>query len=155
MAKFLFTEIEGVLVSEMARRTSVLLNDPDLKAFKPSVMALDKIVETTRAQVVITSRWRAMGQGGLRDRFRSWGVRSAITDVTPQEVEKYTALHHFITSAHDWGYGKIDSIAILDSEHVYREYDEYVVKADELKGLTDALADQAINMLINKKFSPQ
>lgn len=151
MARFIFLEVEGVLVNEIARRTAILLNDPELKAFKPSIAALDRIVATTRAQVVVTSSWRAMGLGALQDAFRKWGAKAAVTDVTPQDATKSDAISHFLHSCREWGYGKMESFVLIDHEPV-RSFEWATVLVDrERAGLTSALADDAIAILNDVK----
>ena len=73
MARFVFTEINGVLIPEASKFTAILLNE-DTKAFKPSVDALNKITKATNAQLVVTSTWRAMGIGLLQDKFKQIGI---------------------------------------------------------------------------------
>ncbi len=156
MARFVFTEINGVLIPEASKFTAILLNE-DTKAFKPSVDALNKITKATNAQLVVTSTWRAMGIGLLQDKFKQIGITATIADVTPGEPHKDVALHHFLKSAFrgEWGYSGAESFVVLDHEDVYSaDIAPFLVLSETRAGLTSALANQAIAILNTQIYSP-
>ena len=154
MARFVFTEINGVLIPEASKFTAILLNE-EVRAFKPSVTALNRIIDATHAQLVVASSWRAMGIGLLQDKFKQIGITAKIADVTPGDAHKDVALHHFLKGAPEWGYSKVESFVVLDNEQVYSaDIAPFLILAEQRAGLTSALADKAIAILNNQEYSP-
>ncbi|MCR4319771.1 MAG: HAD domain-containing protein [Candidatus Brocadiaceae bacterium] len=79
--KIIFLDIDGVLVN---RESLIKQSGRHAKGHPDCVMAFNKIIEATKANVVISSVWRSFGVQKMRILLREWGVKSSVIDCTPQ-----------------------------------------------------------------------
>jgi hypothetical protein len=81
--KIVFCDIDGVLNNPgcYSRRSATGI-PPDTDC----VAALNRILLTTGARIVISSTWRFDGLPFCREEFAEWGIVDAIIDVTPELV---------------------------------------------------------------------
>jgi DNA-binding LacI/PurR family transcriptional regulator len=137
--KIIFLDLDGVLVNRAALRARRL--DPQHKpaADPEAVAALNHIVESTGAQIVVTSTWREeYSLAELRELLARWGVSGFVVDVTPmgnargQEIQEWLTLHaaeHFV---------------ILDDQSDMERLQAHLVKTETEAGLTMREAEMAI-----------
>lgn len=159
-SRILFLEIEGVLVHEISRRTDLLLLGPDPKrfdnGFKPSITALNRITETTNAQVIVTSHWSSMGVGVLEDRLKQWGMTGRMADIVPsgktraEQITKWFDLTKRPESF-EGQFAPVSSFVILDTQPIEGYEENTVLVSAKTGGLLAPDADKAINILTSVK----
>ena len=145
--KIIFLDIDGVLntMSNWGSR-------PVEKRFSPEcISALNRITEYTGAKIVISSTWRnIMGYYELSDLLLFAGVKGEIIGKTPpvklsggrrgEEIERF--LYEYRKSEFD-----VSSFIILDDNTDMGDLMEHLVWCDSKTGLTERLADIAIEKL--------
>lgn len=154
--KVIFLDIDGVLLTTDSFRKS-----RENGGIPPQscVTALNKITDTTGAKIVISSSWRFLGLPRIKRRFNAWGITSDVISTTsdlshrlpsglwtsPQRCEE---IIHWINNA--VGDGLVESyIAIDDDDYDMSAVKDRLIKTNIDDGLTDELAQKAIEMLDN------
>lgn len=156
--KVIFLDIDGVmnnLESLRYPRTKVRSSKHSYSAAHPScVQALNRIIAATDAQIVISSTWRGIGLGVLREILRAWGVVGTIVSRTPDlsrqhgsiygAPERGAEIQQWLDAYLDLD---IDSFVILDDGDDMGQLRLHLVQTDYEQGLTEADADRAIAIL--------
>jgi hypothetical protein len=136
MMKVIFLDIDGVLNSKQDRFSWDIETDIHF-------IRLKRIVEETKAQVVLSSSWR-MGNSGrdiVHKRLQQFGMD--FIDVTPI----FSGQHRGREIA-DWlSRHEVESFVILDDEGDMDELVDHLVKTDMNVGLQDNDVDKAISLL--------
>jgi len=142
--KVIFLDIDGVL-----NNRDTWGNRPLIKAFdKDCIAAFNKIIDATGARIVISSSWRNLFKyEQLCALLRNVGVRGAILDQTPT-VSLSRRRGAEIKAWLDNGlWPEIDGFIILDDETDMGELLDHLIQTDYNVGLTDGMADIAIERL--------
>lgn len=136
MMKVIFLDIDGVLNSKQDRFSWDIETDIHF-------IRLKRIVDKTRAQIVLSSSWR-MGNSGrdiVHKRLQQFGMD--FIDVTPI----FSGQHRGREIA-DWlSRHEVESFVILDDEGDMDELVDHLVKTDMNVGLQDNDVDKAISLL--------
>ena len=160
--KIIFLDIDGVLnsVDSCERAGKNFFSDnPDPEHIK----WLNFIIEQTGAKIVISSTWRKhctyLSLWRLLDAF---GFKGTIIGATPETndirgneircwIDRYTNGRDWRLTKTDDKLDPIESFVILDDDSDMGELLPFLVKCKNEKGLTEAEAIKAIEML-NKKI---
>ena len=149
--KVIFLDIDGVLVN----RASLFQRSGGTSTASPGcISALNRIISSTGAEVVISSSWRLdMTMAELRRKLRSWGVRGRLYDKTPfmRSTPRSGEIQAWI-EAQQQRKGPIESFVILDDETSMDGLAAQLVTTLFDDGLTEQDADHAIAILA--KASP-
>ena len=143
MIKIIFLDIDGVLVSYKSA-----CQFGHYRTFLPSsVDALNHILESTGAQIVISSAWRIQHDfNELKAIFSQQGIDSSkIIDTTPRTASRLRGDE--IGSWLKTFEGAVKSFIIIDDDSDMTDYPDQLVKTTFEDGLTMAHANMAIKML--------
>ena len=143
MTRIIFLDIDGVLVSYKSARQF-----GHYRTFLPSsVNALNHILESTGAQIVISSAWGIQhGFDELKAIFNQQGIDSSkIIDTTPRTMSRLRGdeIGSWLRTFED----TIESFVIIDDDSDMADYSNRLIKTTFEDGLTMAHADVAIKML--------
>ena len=143
--KLIFLEIHGVLMLPICEGVARLLQK-SVMAYKPAVDALNMITDATSAQIVVTSAWRNSGKDVMVEKFKAWGVKGKVHDITPigQGKEKEIS-RYLIWAPIPKSYVVIDPADIGNTG--YAALSEFAIKTDTEKGLTEEMAQKSIAIL--------
>jgi hypothetical protein len=162
--RFIFLDIDGVLNrGHDSTKGGFQWSAPEC------IAALNKITDTTGAHIVVSSAWRhSHTLNGLRKVLSEWGVTGSIVDVTPAHLmgpfdeEEGRNLMVPRTEEIDWWLrkepGEVTDFVILDDndpqigvdfDHPMPHLEPHFILTDTRVGLTDELADRAIQILEN------
>ena len=144
--KLIFLEIHGVLMLPVCESVARLLQKP-INAFQPAVDALNKITDATGAQIVVTSAWRNSGHSLMETKFKEWGVKGKVLDITPIGAGKEEEISRYlIWATTPESYVVIDTVEIGNTG--YAALSNFAVKiGDTDRGLTEEEAQIAIAIL--------
>lgn len=140
--KITFLDLDGVLVNRAALRARRL--DPQHRpaADPDAVAALNHIVQSTAAHIVVTSTWREQySLTELREHLARWGVTGTVIDQTPigqtrgEEIQDWLTLH------------AAERFVILDDQPDMQQLHKHLVKTETDVGLTMREAELAIGHL--------
>lgn len=149
MRKVLFLDIDGVLniLSEGRDKYGQIFN----KHFEDN---LHKIVETTGADIVISSTWRLSGLDFIRNMWKERGIAGNVIDVTPTTKERIRGVEiDMWLKRHD-----VDTYVIIDddSDMLPEQMPYFIKTSDNLDhndcvdmgyGLTNICTSRAIEIL--------
>ena len=139
VVKIIFLDFDGVLINHAALRTRRL--DPQRRpAADPiAVAALNRIVQATGAEIVVTSTWREeYSPEELRELLTRWDVTGAVVGKTPlaetrgEEIQAWLQAH------------AVERFVILDDQSDMRPLQAHLVKTEAEPGLTQREAEMAI-----------
>jgi hypothetical protein len=145
--KLIFLDFDGVLVNgESIGRGSGHRSMAD-----PScVAALNRLIEETRAVIVVSSMWR-VGESviQLEQKLLEWGVIGEVLDKTPvmwdtirgDEIKAWLQDYEYQYPGH------IEGIVIIDDDSDMGDMSEYLVKTTFWEGLTAEHVEQAKKVL--------
>jgi hypothetical protein len=143
----IFLDIDGVLIN----RQSLLSCEYLERADKPCVDALNRIVASTGALIVVSSDWRqGRTVAELQGILAEWGVKATVVGTTPVPGEWLVS-----TSRGDeieawmntFGRESIASFVIPDDNADMNGLSPFLVKTEFEPGLTESDADHAIKIL--------
>lgn len=168
MKKIIFLDLDGVLNTEhnqnMLMYQGKAWKDKHGAFFDPEVVAeLKRIVEETRADIVIESSWKYLGLEAMQQMWSDRNMPGNVIDVTPSYASDNWLLHADLDDVDSertqWKGVEIASW-IADNLHGEVRYviidDEYVILDSQLPhfiltnpydGITPGLADRAIKIL--------
>lgn len=146
----LFLDIDGVLNSDNYRRVLHTIGvplDQIQNEFDPKcVEAINRILSTTKAQVVVSSTWRNQSKD-LSHELRSRGVNidGHFLGQTPHlpNAERGQEIRLWLVRNH----AQASSFAVLDDDRDMLGVAHRLVQTSRFNGLTEADADVAIRML--------
>ena len=148
--KIIFLDIDGVLNSwDYMITLPVGMESTEANQIDPAlVQNLNKIVDKTSAQVVLSSTWRILCRlPEMRQILRSRGAKIDLIDKTPrlyghrgQEIQKW------LDDAKNLGI-EVESFVILDDGNDMDHLSDRLVLIDPNIGLQDSDADKAIKLL--------
>jgi len=147
--KVIFLDIDGVLVNDRSLRTKRIYSlhencDPSC------VKALNRIIASTGAEIVVSSTWRTQGPlAEMREILNlHFEIDGQVLDCTP-ELENFSAARHEEITA--WlGHHKpslVESFVIIDDYDNMGPLQSRLVRTREEEGLTEDDADRAIRLL--------
>lgn len=148
--KIVFLDIDGVLVN---RNSLVQQSGMRARGDRDCVAALNRIIESTNASIVVSSTWRFGGLQNIREILYSWGVKARIIDITPDLTRKQEGLYHAVTRGFEiyrWLCDhslEVEQWVILDDEQDDDMAPWVHVRTVFETGLTQADADRAIGIL--------
>ena len=167
MKKIIFLDFDGVLNTEHNQNMLMYHGKPwkdkhgaffDLEA----VTELKRIVEETRADIVIESSWKYLGLEAMRQMWADRNMPGNVIDVTPLSVSDNWLLNANLDEMALYTYWKGVEIASWIAGHLHEDSryviidDEYVIQdlqlphfiqANPYDGITPELADRAIKIL--------
>jgi len=158
--KVIFLDIDGVLVCyDSVDKTATrpkLKTDPDNNRHLPHVPAmnnLNRILKETGAKMVLSSTWRHLeGLDNTNAHFIKYGLSEPCIDETPSLDQRMdNGLWKNAQRGDEiikWMEGKdIESFVILDDDSDMSDVKDRLVKCSMDHGLTEELADRAIEIL--------
>lgn len=168
MKKIIFLDFDGVLNTE--HNQNMLLykgktwKDKHGAFFDPKAVAeLNRIVEETKADIVIESSWKYLGLEAMRQMWRDRNMPGNVIDVTPSSASNNWLLNANLDEmdpAHTQWKGVEIASWIAENLHDEDRYviidDEYVILDSQLPhfiltnpydGIIPELADRAIKLL--------
>ena len=108
---------------------------------------MNRITTLTDAKIVVSSTWRLQGLKAVRENLKLWGATGEVIDITPrlisdsgtrgQEIKQWLIEHP-----------AVNCFVILDDDTDMGELHDKLVKCDTEIGLTQELADFAIQKLL-------
>ena len=150
--KFIFLDIDGVMNSEESCAGNLekwKRGEPLSPLFsKEAVAALNYLVETTEAEVIITSTWRVgRSLGDINHIFRSEGFPYGIWGVTPWLGKKrWHEIQAYLDQSQEIGYN-ISGYVIVDDGTTMEQHNAHFVQTSNTKGLTLEKAAKAVEVL--------
>jgi hypothetical protein len=137
MKRIIFLDFDGVLT---VRETRFNTGHPNC------VAALNRIIEATDADIVVSSTWRSMGIATCIGNLRRWGVRGEVVGLTPHHPGGFRG-----AEIQEWldSHGKhVASFVILDDDQDMGEtLMPKLVKTTCATGLCMEDAEKAIALL--------
>lgn len=168
MKKVLFLDIDGVLDTERHHEYSYKngIDNSDEYGYLFDAVAvknLERIVNETGADIVISSSWKYSGLSTLLDMWSERGLPGRVIDITPDtesddfllnaDLENMDFLSCKGYEIGEWltAHGKnVCSYAILDDEQeMLPEQQNYFVQTNPTVGITEEDAEKAIAILKN------
>lgn len=168
MHKIIFLDFDGVLNTEhyqnLLHYQGKAWQDEHGAFFDPeAVMQLKRIIDATRADIVIESSWKYLGLEAMQEMWQARNMPGQVIDITPSSPSDswlLTANLNDIDSAtrHCKGIeiaSWLSDNATKDTQYVIID-DEYVILDSQLPhfiltnpydGITEELADRAISIL--------
>ena len=148
MKRYIFLDIDGVLNTG---RNDCL--DPERNGHpfdSEAVSNLGRIVRQTGARLVISSSWRHMGLGKLREMWQRCGLPGGISDVTPGawgEDETFPTRGDEIKAWLEARTGPVSYVVLDDNdEHVAGQEGRWII-VNPHYGISGEDADTAISIL--------
>ena len=136
--KVLFLDFDGVLTT---KSTQFGYGDPSC------VRELNRITKMTNSEIVISSTWRFQGLQQCIDNLRTWGVVGDVIDCTPRlidiEATRGQEIHQYLKDKRN-----VSRFVILDDDDDMDDLREHLVKCDTMVGLTQEIAELAIQKLL-------
>jgi hypothetical protein len=154
--KLIFLDVDGVLVN---RESLMKASGLEATAHPDCVSALNWIIETTGADIVISSTWRIIGMGKIKDKLNEWGVAGKVRGITPDHTRRDSNTGFYVASSErgdeiqEWldkyrsERGPIDSFVIIDDDADMKHLMPFLVQAQLERGLTMEEADRAVEIL--------
>jgi len=143
--KFLFLDIDGVLRTQRSIDAS---NQTPEQVDIECIAELNRILEETTAEIVVSSTWRLFGEAKICKYLRQWGVRTRILSVTPalRDVSRGREIEVWFQ---DRGMDFSKQVFVILDDDADMDYlKPYLVQTTFQLGLTKELADEAIRRLI-------
>lgn len=168
MKKIIFLDFDGVLNTEhnqnMLLYKGKVWKDKHGAFFDPKAAAeLNRIIEETKADIVIESSWKYLGLEAMRQMWRDRNMPGNVIDVTPSSASNNWLLNANLDEmdpAHTQWKGVEIASWIAENLHDEDRYviidDEYVILDSQLPhfiltnpydGIIPELADRAIKLL--------
>ena len=160
--KVIFLDIDGVLNSEASCARNRAEHPDMLWIDNPApehIKFLNRIIEQTGAEVVISSTWRKGCSGLYMERLlEAYGFRGHVLGSTPNlgdyrgnEIQAWINRRN---NGRDWsmsmnGPDEVESFVILDDDSDMLHLKPYLVQTDSQVGLTGDHAEHAIRILNN------
>lgn len=148
MTRYIFLDIDGVLNTG---RNDFL--DPERNGHpfdSEAVSNLGRIVRQTGTRIVISSSWRHMGLGKLREMWQRWGLPGDIFDVTPGawgEDESFPTRGDEVKAWLETCPGPVSYVVLDDfDEHVAGQEGRWII-VNPHRGISGDDADAAISIL--------
>lgn len=155
--KVAFTDFDGVLNSSKYLRefrdpvTGYLVEvPPDERLDVVNVARLNRLVEATKAYVVVTSTWRhGKSRTALQEALMKKGFKGRVLGKTEDHPPRCFEISNWILDYrnHDERLGTLDAWVILDDERVGGGHEAFTVYTSPEDGLSDADVDRAIAIL--------
>lgn len=145
--KVLFLDIDGVLNSTQTFLER--MGDYERQDYPQPILVerLNKIIDETDAEIVISSCWRIHGKEELQKIFTECGIKKKILDFTPKLFNSKRGIE-ILSWLINTDYGKkTDNIAILDDDSDMGVLSNFLIKTDRRFGLSEKNAQTVINSL--------
>ena len=168
-SKVIFLDLDGVLNTEeyfaSLKDKGLPTEDSFGNLFSPdAVENLRHIIETTNAQIVISSSWRYAGLDAIKLMWENRCLPGILYDITPLFVADDYILAHMsdetfdsdsaMTSAREmeisaWlqDHPEMTDYVILDDLDSFHQHEAHLVKINPKTGITPADAEQVIKIL--------
>ena len=158
--KIIFLDIDGVLNSDTWQKTDQykMGKNPE-KWFDPNaVNLLNKLIDETKAKIVLTSTWRLeYSLEEMRKIFSNVGIKCDLIDFTPDltnnndyvvrgnEILKWCKENHDVIGTNPLSYN--DFIILDDNSDMLLWQSKYFFQTDKLCGLSPTVTREDIRML--------
>ena len=163
--KLVFLDIDGVLVTELAldgRRALGMRGE--LIANKACVNALNHILLSTGARIVLSSAWRFCGLEEMKLILAAWGVQGEVVDMIPDltvsqngqrhPVQRGEEIKRFVEEVHiDNSRERIERYVVLDDDWSGFEWHlvgASLIATSSTEGLTLDQAKAAVTLLSSR-----
>ena len=164
MRKIIFLDIDGVLNTQdwHSRKTNDTPRDEFGWVFDPvAVENLAHIIKETGASIVISSSWKFLGIGKLRQMWKIRKLPGTILDITPNTVSDEMLLNANLDEMElgvcrgneikEWlsrHKGEVSNYVIIDDfDDLLPEQEDHAILTDSLIGITGFDAMKAIRIL--------
>jgi hypothetical protein len=148
--KIVFLDFDGVLVNARSFNPApgVTRSGPYAGADPPCVAALNRILLTTGARIVITSTWRyGRSLEDLQELLRSWGVSGQVVGLTPRGGNRGDQIATWLRGNRSAKDNDVQRYAILDDDESAGYALPGLILTEFNVGLTERDADRAIEIL--------
>lgn len=145
--KIIFLDIDGVLNSAaFFKKMHNVYVCPDDKLDPEAIHRLNKIVDTTKASIVLSSTWRIAWRSdlpGLQSFFKKNNIHGDVLGITPINSNNRGAqIEEWIDCCQD----KIESFIIIDDNDDMGRLSKYLVQTS----IKDGLQDNHVRDIISK-----
>lgn len=168
MNKIIFLDFDGVLNTEyyqnLLRYKGKAWQDEHGAFFDPEAVAqLKRIIDVTRADIVIESSWKFLGLEAMQEMWQVRSMPGRVIDITPSSISDswlFTANLDDIASAMEHCKGmeiaswladnaaKDTRYVIIDDEYVILDSQQpNFIMANPYDGITEDVADRTISVL--------
>ena len=157
--KVIFLDIDGVLNSdkywESIKSYEKELTEMQREIDSECLNNLKKIVNITKAKIVITSSWKKTNR--KYEEFKKYMIQNGISiyDKTPNSLQSSVNRGEEIRTWLEEHKGEVDNFIIIDDEIYpdFNELEERLVKTDFYKerGIEKKHVEKAINMLVRDR----
>lgn len=138
--RVVFLDIDGVLINR--RYASKNTADPRC------VAELNRITDTAKAVIVVSSSWKHYGIEKITLILRQWGVTGEIAGVTPDiKGPRMFEITKWIDASPDYDWEN-SAFVVIDDELDAMPFEQYRVLTDFEYGLNVVDADKAITILL-------
>jgi hypothetical protein len=159
MNPIIFLDIDGVLCINFTKGTAQRTTDKYGDMFDPDCVSnLKRIIDTTGADIILSSSWRRAGMKVIQNMWRDRYLPGRVVDITPFKVSDggWSLLEDFSSRGEEIGAWMIrncvpDNYVIIDDDSDIPEWQEsHFVQTYTDTGLTYDLAAKAIEILRGK-----
>ncbi len=129
--KLIFLDIDGVLVTDLTlheRRARGLRGE--MIANPAAVTALNHLIGSTCARIVLSSAWRFCGLEEMKLILAAWGVHGEVVDMIPDLTRSSNGHYYPVSRGEEIGRFLED----LDRDPNREFVEEYIVLDDDCKG---------------------
>lgn len=153
--KIIFLDIDGVLNTDRQIRKNQLKQIKDLDFDTEAMVQLKRILEETKAKIVISSTWKTHrdSDGYLwREIIRNFNnyqiQKEVIYDVTPLLDENMKPETREIEIA-EWieQHKQVDKFIILDDQWSMGKLNKHFIRCQPFNGITEKIAEEVIKKL--------
>lgn len=152
MEKIIFLDFDGVLNTEYYQNLLYLegkaLQDEYGSYFDPeAVKQLKRIVDATRADIVVESSWKYLGFEAMREMWEEREMPGSVINITPTvDNNKGMEIASWLSANTTEG----TKYVIIDDEYVILDPQQpHFILTNPYDGITEELADRAISILNN------
>lgn len=150
MKKVIFLDIDGVMIAgSYLKRTK---SYPGYQFHPDAVKNLKEIMDSTKAQVVVTSTWRrGKSLVELQKMFKENGIEQGIVGQTPiiEFGTRGQEIHQYLEEARLDSSLTVDRFVIIDDNNSMGDLEPFLVQTDWESGLDEEAKREAIEKLLS------
>lgn len=150
MNNVVFLDIDGVMNTPKFIRENRLrvgeyefFKDPFFNSIdEEKILLLNRLVENSKAEVVISSTWRRKGAKEINHVFKAKGFIGIITHITTlREMDRGLQILEFVNLHETTNYVVFDDEIFPIKNHIT---EKHIIEVDREKGLTDLDIEKAL-----------
>ena len=150
--KVIFLDLDGVansnkFITHLRQTNSPIRYKPDQWIDPVAVERLNRITDTTKANIVISSSWRLdfPGTTGITNHLKPFGITGKIIGVTKYlGADRGSEIQRYLDENKD---KNIDKFIILDDNSDMEDLIDYLIQTSFEDGLLDEHVELAIKLL--------